>query len=321
MPATPQPDAMVIGVCTYNRGPKIRRTLEAIAALDRRGGRVTRVIVIDNNCTDTTPDIVRDFAAAITSIPITLIRETTQGLAAARKRVFAETTEPLIAFLDDDCLPAPNWAAAMLSRMDAHDRIGAAGGRVDLVWEQPPSPLALRMARNLAQQDWGPRPRRIGADEYLVGAAIVLRRSAILASGVLDRGELMGRTGGKLTSGEDSEIGIRLRHAGYELWYEPAAVCGHLIPPERTTREYLLRLVGALSQSEPWLHWLSAGKPGEEWVLGRMARARRRLLKTRLLEWRPMQRTIRVAERTGRLAGWEQVLARVRDDATRGAGS
>lgn len=305
--------SMAIGLCTYNRGPKIVRTLEAIAGLDRAEGRVTRVVVIDNNCTDETPRIVGEFIAANPSLPMVLVRETTQGLAAARKRVFAETDEPFVAFLDDDCLPDPRWAAAMLARMEADGRIGAAGGRVDLVWEAPPTALALRLSRSLAGQDWGPRARRIGADEYLVGAAMVLRRSAVMASGLLDRGELMGRTGSGLTSGEDTEIGIRLRHAGYELWYEPEAVCGHLIPPERMTRGYLLRLVHALSESEAWLHWLGAGKPGVAWVEGRAARARRRLMRTRLLEWRPMRRVVRMAERRGRLAGWEQVMERVRE--------
>lgn len=141
---------------------------------------------------------------------------------------------------------------------------------------------------------------------------MALRRSAIEQSGILASGVLSGRAGKSLTSGEDYEIGVRLRRAGFEAWYEPSAVCGHLIPPERMHPEYILRLTRGVSQSEPWISWMAAGEPSESWVLEKLSTARRKLGRTRWLEWRPWRRPVRMAQRQGRCDGWEQVLQHVR---------
>src|ERR1043165_3621948 len=96
---------MVVGLCTYNRGAKIVPTLEAMARLDRAGGRVTEAVIVDKKSTDDTAKGSDEFIARNTGLPMRRVHEATPGKSAAMVRLFNETNEPLIAMLDDDTLP------------------------------------------------------------------------------------------------------------------------------------------------------------------------------------------------------------------------
>lgn len=302
-------ESMVLGMCTFNRGPRIERTLEAIARMDRVGNRVTRLVIIDNNSTDQTAEVIDRFAAGCSRLAISRILETRQGQSFARERLATETTEPIIAFLDDDVIPDESWARMVLDVFDRRSPAAIVGGRVDLEWETGPTPQAQALARMLAMQDWGEHEHRLdNAKDYLVGAAFGIRRDALVRSRWLTHRLLGGRAGGGLGSGDDYEIGMRVRSIGGELWYTPQARCTHLIPPSRQTPEYLNRLISGVSRSEPFVRWLEAGEPGPEWVMAMRSRAGRKLLRTQLLEWRPKRRARRLLERTSRLAGWNDLL-------------
>lgn len=300
---------MVMVVCVYNGAARLPRTLAALAAMDRVGGRLTRVLVVDNNSTDGSADAVRRSASSERRIAFEVVNEPEQGLAAARLRACHATTEDWIAFIDDDCLPEPGWARGVLELADRRPRAGAIGGRVQL--ELPPGGGAIRpMHRHLlAEQNFGNREVHLaGSEQGLVGAALAIRREAVIVSGWMRTRELSDRVGPSLASGGDFEMVFGIRATGAEVWYTPAAVATHVIPPERLDPLYLRRLARAISRNEARLKWLAHGRPGEAWVRARTARARRNHLRTLWLEWRPWRRAMRLAERAGRREGWEALL-------------
>lgn len=298
--------AMVVGVCTYNRGPKIRATLDALAALDRAGGRIQELVIIDNRSSDDTAAVVDAFIAAGPPIPTRRIHEPRPGKIAAMRRLFRETSQPLLALTDDDCLPDEAWAARLLAVLDEHPRAGVAGGPVRNVWEAGPTPLAITYRQSLGHHEREPRRHRLDRPgEFVIGASLGIRRAALEASGWLDGCYLEARTGGRLECGaEDAEVCIRIRQAGWEIWYEPDAAIRHLIPAARQTPDYLARIRGAICRGEPKLRWLAEGRPPAEWAAPQLSRARRLWLKTLLFDWRPSRRSIRLAERAGRVEGW-----------------
>jgi GT2 family glycosyltransferase len=316
---------MVIGVCTYNRGAAISRTLEALAALDpvihAGSPRLARIVLVDNRSTDDTAAVVDAFIAeraAAGRFPFLRIRESTPGKCAAMRRLFAETSEPIVAIIDDDTIPEPGWATAMLSLLDAQPRAGIASGPVHNIWESGPTALAQVYRRSLGDQLMGESRKRLDRPgEFLMGASLACRRVAVEQSGWLDHVVLESRTGKDLQCGaEDAELCIRIRQAGWEVWYEPAARMGHLIPASRQTPEYLARLREGICRGEPAIAWLAERRgrtPADiAWAESSFRRARRRYLKTLLGTWNPARRRIRVAERRGKLRGWGQLLAQLR---------
>ena len=86
---------------------------------------------------------------------------------------------------------------------------------------------------------------------------------------------------------------------------------GHLIPARRQTAEYLARLREGITRGEPLLRWAAGliSDPAE--ASAEEARARRLYVKTLLFDWRPSRRRVRLAERRGRVRGWQELAERL----------
>lgn len=313
---------MALGICTYNRGERILRTLHTIASMDRVGGRITRCVIIDNRSTDGTSEIIDRFIASNATdpdaLPMVRIREERPGKPEALRRLFEETTEPLLGVIDDDCLADPAWASEVLRVFDEHPRAALVGGPVAVEWECGPTPIARIYKQSLVDRTLGETERALtGPTEFIVGAAQGMRRQAIHQTGFLLGREMDCRRGERLEAGDDAELCIRARRLGWEIWYTPRARMGHLIPESRQSVAYIARLRESICRSEPWLEWIAGqvDAPRAAWAL---ARARRLYLKTLLFDWRPTRRRVRVAERLGRLRGWQGVSERISQDAVKG---
>jgi hypothetical protein len=128
--------------------------------------------------------------------------------------------------------------------MAAHPRAGIVGGRIAIEWGAPPTPMCLAHAGQLAAQDYGDVEKRLATTGHvwLVHAGAVVRREALVASGWVEAGYLPGRTAHLLTAGEDNELNLRIRRAGWEIWYSPAMRQTHRVPAARMTVDAFCRL-------------------------------------------------------------------------------
>lgn len=227
---------VTVAIPTYNRADFLRQTLAGIARQQFPRDHF-EVIVIDNNSTDHTRAVVAEFAEARPAPRY--VREEQQGLDYARNRAIAEARGEVIVFGDDDILVQPDWLAQMavpLLADAASRRIGAVGGEVVPVFpdglpdwvREWHAPLAFR-------PDAGPLEARhspMGAN--LAFPAWVFEKLGRFHT-ALDR------AAGNYFSGGDSEMIRRVRAAGLEVWFAPAAAVQHQMPASRTTFRYARR--------------------------------------------------------------------------------
>src|SRR3954466_1676472 len=89
-------------VCTYNRSGVLKEALARIAAQQAEGLRY-EVIVVDNNSTDNTRQVIEAFVAA-SRCSVRYVCERQQGVSHARNAGIAASTAPLLAFFDDDVM-------------------------------------------------------------------------------------------------------------------------------------------------------------------------------------------------------------------------
>ncbi len=247
-----------VAICTYNNAKLVDLTLSKLALQEVDPCVEWSVLVVDNNSTDETSTVVQNHIQ-LNHIPdLRLVHERQQGLGHARRRAVRETSSELIAFVDDDCLLSPDWVQQAVAFCREHPMAGAMGGRVQLLWEVSPAAEILGFEDYLARQEYGDLTRQMPStgETYLVGAGLVLKRAALIESGWMDTMALVGRKGKALTSGDDSEMVLRIRNAGYELWYNPAMQLQHYIPKHRISSGYLCRLLRGIGQSWPTLYVL-----------------------------------------------------------------
>lgn len=264
--------AIEVVICTYNRAAALDEVLAVLSRQEADGVR-WQVLVVDNASTDGTAECVRRHEERGNLPGLRRVYEAEQGLTAARRRGVRETNADWIAFVDDDNLLEPGWLEAIGRAIRAHPDAGGVGGRVILDWTAPPPAYLREFGFCFAEQQAGDEDSVVAS---LAGAGMVLRRSALIESGWLDRPLLADRVGKSLVSGGDVELAQRVKSAGYALWYTPAAVMRHRIPAGRTTRRYLFRinlglgmseaLVSALTWPGDWAGWrASARARNQDW--------------------------------------------------------
>jgi glycosyltransferase involved in cell wall biosynthesis len=231
-------------VCTYDNAALLDRTLSAIARQRVSSSVRWQVLVVDNNCTDATPEVVERHQRS-GEIPLRAIREPRQGLTPARLCGVRNTAGEWIAFVDDDCLLAEDWVEQAARFAAGHPACGAFGGQVILEWEMDPPPYVRRRRYAYAGKHHGETAHR---RPWLAGAGMVVRRAALADCGWVDRQFLEDRIGKRTVSGGDMEVGLRIA-ARHEVWYNPACKLRHVVPAHRMTRRYLRRVTFGLGAS------------------------------------------------------------------------
>lgn len=237
--------ALDVVVCTYNNAALLDETLDALVRQQVAPSVDWRILVVDNNCTDETPEVV-ERQAVRSPVPLSRVREPEQGLTPARLRGVATTTAEWIAFVDDDCVLDPDWIQCAAEFVAAHPEAGGFGGRVVLDWEETPREIVTRYGWAFAEQDHGSEAKQVTS---LAGAGFVFRRGALEESGWPQRHFLADRVGEKLISGGDVEMALRVG-ARSALWYTPTLRLRHRIPAKRTTLRYLLGVTRGLGTSK-----------------------------------------------------------------------
>ena len=224
-------------IATYNRADDLRATLASLARLEPDGA--WEVIVVDNNSTDATRQVVEQAAASFPA-PLRYAFEARQGRSPALNTGIGMARGEIIATTDDDVRVPADWlnaAARGLTALNA-DYVG---GRVLPIW-MGPRPAWLRDQSKhwavIALLDYGPEPREFGARVPL-GVNMAFRRDAFARAGLFDPDT--GRKAGTLLGQEVREWCIRARRAGVRGFYLPAFTLEHIIPADRLTKAYFRR--------------------------------------------------------------------------------
>lgn len=238
-----------VAIPTYNGAQRLPQLLEALRSQIKTEALTWNVLVVDNNSTDHTAEVVAQFQADWpTGSPLQYCIETRQGAAYARQQAIYLSDSVWVGLLDDDNIPAEDWVAQAYQFGIAHPHAGAFGGQIHGDFESPPSPDFRRIQSFFAIRERGHKPHRYEPETLNLPptAAVVVRRDAWLES-VPKKQLLVGRIGTSMMGGEDFEVMLHMHHHGWEIWYTPIMHAYHQIPSWRLERDYMQSLVKAAS--------------------------------------------------------------------------
>jgi glycosyltransferase involved in cell wall biosynthesis len=196
------------------------------------------------------------------------IREDELGLAAARRRGMLESAADLLIFVDDDNVLAADYLSQALRIKNEWHALGTWGsGTIVPEFERQPAdhlkPYLARLAlRNNKQPYWS--NVLTCNDATPSGAGICIRSSVANEYRRLYNTEsvrLTGRQGTELVSHEDYEISFVACSLGLGMGVFPELRMTHLIPKERVSEEYHLRLAEGNEISGALLAYKWLGTP------------------------------------------------------------
>jgi len=248
-----------VAIPTYNGAQRLSGLLEKLRSQTQVEGLCWEVIVVDNNSSDHTAEVVQQYQQNwLEGVELRYCFEPEQGLAFARQRAVTEAQGKFVGFLDDDNRPAPEWLAAAHHFGKNHPQVGAYGSRILGEFEVHPPENFERIAPLLALTDRGSEPRYYEPQKKLLppGAGLVVRRQAWLKQ-VPARLVLIGRVGGQMLASEEFEALLYIQNAGWQIWYNPEMVVYHCIPRQRLERAYLMGLCRGIGLSRYHTRMLS----------------------------------------------------------------
>lgn len=199
------------------------------------GSSAVKVIVVDNDSPDGTADLVEQLHPEVS-----LIRSGENGgFAAGNNLGLRRAAGEWVLLLNPDAILQPGALDSLVSYLDAHSRVGCVGPGMDddrpnrLHWPEPFMTPGMAVWYALSLQRVLPLNRIDGARtllwkapsksvrvERLIGAALLLRRSALDEVGLMDERFFL--------YSEEEDLQFRLALAGWETHYEPLARVKHI---------------------------------------------------------------------------------------------
>ncbi len=194
----PQPVAdLAVVICSLNGAPGVDRCLRALARQTIRPR--LEIVLVDDGSADGTSDVGHRHGVRV------IRHSVNRGLAAARNSGLTASSAPLVAFLDDDCEPEPDWAQELIAGYE--DGVSGVGGPVlpaapagfmsgFLNRNNPLTPLEADLAKSeklayrfylYLKRQWMPAEASGRRDVYaFVGANMSFRRQALMDAGRFD---------------------------------------------------------------------------------------------------------------------------------------
>lgn len=206
-----EPADISVIIVSYNTRDIIATCLDSIINV---GNSKKEIFVVDNASTDGSVELIRINYPDINLI----VNKENQGFAAANNQALRLSRGRYIFLLNSDGEFLPSTFDTLISFMDAHPHIGLAGVKM------------INSDGSLQESSSHEYPGHKQAGRETAG----LRGSIawVLGAGMIIRSDLMKQVGGFDESffvyGEDQDLCLRIRKAGYEIGYIDTAVVVHL---------------------------------------------------------------------------------------------
>ncbi|PYU53526.1 MAG: glycosyl transferase [Acidobacteria bacterium] len=206
-------------VCTFNGSRTIRECLEGIGKLRYPN---YEAIVVDDGSTDGAGDIAAEY-------DVRLVRTENQGLSAARNLGWQSAAGEIVAYIDDDARPDPDWLIYLAAAFLKEDYAGVGGPNI-------PIPDDGDTANCVANSPGGPAQVLLSdcEAEHIPGCNMAFRRSWLEAINGFDPQFRQ--------AGDDVDVCWRTRERGGKLGFSPAAMVWHHY--RRTVRAYWKQQMG-----------------------------------------------------------------------------
>lgn len=236
-------------VCTYNRDKYLYGALKCIAE-NGFPADAYEIILVNNMSTDNTEAECQRFGHDYPDVNFHYFVETSQGLSFARNRGIKESRGETLLFLDDDSYIQQDYLKNLQRQLNDHPEADAFGGKIDPIFESGEAPKWLSKWNYswVSAIDIGDKVCQFEGKAFPIGANMGIRKAMLEKTGVFNT--QLGRSKKNLMGGEEKDLFERIRQQEGLIYYFPDVIVNHVIPPTRTTKDYVKRLGEGVGRSE-----------------------------------------------------------------------
>jgi glycosyltransferase involved in cell wall biosynthesis len=195
-------------VCTFNGSKTISKNLEALSKLQYPN---YEAIVVNDGSNDITEAVVREY---VSKYGFRLITTENRGLSNARNTGLESATGEIVAYIDDDAYPDPQWLTYLANEFKRTNHVGIGGPNItaendgpiaDCVSNSPGNPVHVLISDTDA--------------EHIAGCNMAFRRSVLKEIGGFDPQFKI--------AGDDVDVCWTLQKRGHTLGFSPSAMVWH----------------------------------------------------------------------------------------------
>ncbi|MDB4802318.1 glycosyltransferase family 2 protein [bacterium] len=238
-----------VAICTWNRANMLDQTLQQMQKLNVASGLEWEILVVNNNCTDNTDDIIDKHK---TKLPIRRIIETKKGISNARNAALEVTNSEWLLFTDDDVLVSPDWLSSYSEAIrTCSANIAFMGGDIVPWFPHTPDPDLVAAIPTVGNGFCG----RTVSEKRLIelGEKLPLGANFAVKCNLLEGLKFnpnLGLVENQRTVGEEITLMQELLNLGFlGLWVENAIV-KHYVDPKRLTLRSMCQHLFDLGRSE-----------------------------------------------------------------------
>ena len=230
---------VTVGICTRNRGPLLRTSLEQLARTAVPDDVTWEVVVVDNGSTDGTARVLEAMAS---QLPLRALRFDTPGKSHALNHAIQHARGDYILWTDDDVLVDQQWITSYVAAFRRWPDAAFFGGPVE-PWFDGTPPLWLadhwqRVANVFAVRQLGDQTFLFDTVRVPYGANFAVKTSV---QREYQYDTTLGPRPGSEVRGEETQVIREMLVAGLRGWWVPDARVQHFIPKHRQTVTYLRR--------------------------------------------------------------------------------
>jgi len=226
-------------LCSYNRARFIIQAVDSIFNQDFDKSRY-EVIVVDNNSTDHTLEVLQDYKNKHPEYNFRFVTEENQGVAYTRTRCAKEAKGEIVSYLDDDSIAQPGWLSQTVEFYDQHPEVWSIGGKITPYFlTEIPRWYSKYYFGLVGKFDQGERQKQLTGQKYPCGANMSFRKRVFEEIGFFNHE--LGRSGTGLLATEEKDIYMRILHYGKQVYYLPEVEVLHAVESNKFNEDYVRR--------------------------------------------------------------------------------
>lgn len=224
--------SVIICAHTLDRYTELTQAVDATRAQTRPPLEI--IVVIDHN-----PELYQRVSQLWPGSPPVQVIENKyeRGLSGARNSAIEIVRGDILAFLDDDATPRPDWLEQLAQGYQS-EVVAGVGGQILPNWATGQPRWFPDEFNWVVGCTYRGMPTQTAPVRNLIGANMSFRRDVFDAVGVFTNG--IGRVGALPVGCEETELCIRYQQQQrtHQFLYNPDAVVHHLVPGKRANWQY-----------------------------------------------------------------------------------